>query len=69
MCIWVGHKVWGDCTSGVKLLIFLGGEASCLFNVLEKGNEFENVGFSFCLLVIMKLNYVLDLYKQNQFYL
>ena len=29
----------------------------------------ENVGFSFCLLVIMKLNYVLDLYKQNQFYL
>ena len=29
----------------------------------------ENVGFSFCFLLIMKLNYVLDLYKQNQFYL
>ena len=25
----------------------------------------ENVGFSFCLLIIMKLNYVPDLYKQN----
>ena len=30
---------------------------------------YENVGFSFCLLVIMKLNYVLDLYKQNPIYL
>ena len=29
----------------------------------------ENVGFSFCLLIIMKLNYVPDLYKQNRFYL
>ena len=25
----------------------------------------ENVDFSFCLLIIMKLNYVPDLYKQN----
>ena len=37
---WVGHKIWGDSTGGVKLFIFLGGEASCFFNVLEKGNEF-----------------------------
>ena len=29
----------------------------------------ENVGFSFCLLIIMKLNYVPDLYKQSRFYL
>ena len=37
---WVGHKIWGDSTCGVKLFIFLGGKASCLFNVLKKGNEF-----------------------------
>ena len=33
-------KFGGDCTGGVKLFVFLGGEASCLFNVFEKGNEF-----------------------------
>ena len=35
-----GHKIWGDCTGGVKLFVFLGGKASCLFNVFEKGDEF-----------------------------
>ena len=35
-----GHKTWGDCTGGVKLFVFLGAEASSLFDVLEKGNKF-----------------------------
>ena len=33
-------KFRGNCTSAVKLFVFLGGEASCLFNVFEKGDEF-----------------------------
>ena len=37
---WAGHKIREDCTGGVKLFVFLGGEASCLFNVFEKGDEF-----------------------------
>ena len=37
---WVGHKAWGDCTGGVKLFVFLCAEASSLFDVLEKGDEF-----------------------------
>ena len=32
---------------------------------LKHNKTIENVGFSFCLLIIMKLNYVPDLYKQN----
>ena len=33
-------KFGGDCAGGVKLFVFLGGEASCLFNVLEDCNKF-----------------------------
>ena len=29
-----------DCTSGVELFVFLGGKASCLFDVFKKGNKF-----------------------------
>ena len=29
-----------DCTGGVELFVFLGGKASCLFDVFEKGNKF-----------------------------
>ena len=30
----------GDCTGGIKLFVFLGTEASSLFYVFEKGDEF-----------------------------
>ena len=40
LCILGRHKIWGDCTGRVKLFVFLGSEASCLFDVFEKGNEF-----------------------------
>ena len=33
-------KLGRDCTSGIKLFVFLGTEASCMFNVLEEGDEF-----------------------------
>ena len=33
-------KFGGYCTGGVELFVFLGGKASCLFNVFKKGNEF-----------------------------
>ena len=33
-------KLGWDGTGGVELFVFLGGEASCLFNVFKKGNEF-----------------------------
>ena len=33
-------KLRGNCTGGVKLFVFLGVEASSLFNVFEKGNKF-----------------------------
>ena len=44
-----------------------GGQASNPLRSNSSNNFscFENVGFSFCLLIIMKLNYVPDLYKQN----
>ena len=29
-----------DCTSGVELLVFMGGKASSLLDVFKKGNEF-----------------------------
>ena len=33
-------KFGGYWTGGVELFVFLGGKASCLFNVFKKGNEF-----------------------------
>ena len=38
--IWGGHRIWEELHWWVELFVFMGGEASSLFNVFEKGNEF-----------------------------
>ena len=37
---WEGHKIWGVLHWWGRVVVFLGGKASCLFNVFKKGNEF-----------------------------
>ena len=35
LCILGSHRIWGDCTGRIQLFVFLGAEASCLFDAFK----------------------------------